>query len=113
MIDFNCLVDKIKSDTISDELSIYLQEIMLVLNSEPHEVLGCPDMSINLEYWMYDIQIESSKLQSLILEKIRDYCSMYQYFPTTVSASFSKGTLRDICLIDIVIQNTSFKILVS
>ena len=92
-------------DDLTDLLSIYIQEILMVLNTDKTEVLGCPTMTVNLEELVYDMNLDESAIQKLVIEKISQYTSLYDNFDTQISVKFGKGTERDVCLIDFTIDS--------
>lgn len=104
MIDININDEYDVIDT-QDDLSIYIQEIIMVLNTEPREIMGCTGMSVDLERLIYETKIDNQGLKREIESKIAQYTTLYDRFPTQVDVQFAKGNLRDICLIDIVINS--------
>jgi len=92
-------------DDLTDLLYVYIQEILMVLNTDKTEVLGCPTMTVNLEELVYDINLDESAIQKLILDKLSQYTSLYDNFDTQINVKFAKGTERDVCLIDFSINS--------
>lgn len=91
---------------INDNINKYIQEIVMILNTQPHEVMGCFSMPVDLERLVYETNIDNRALEREILEKIRDYTTYYDMFPTEVSVSFAETDMRDVCVIDITINYT-------
>lgn len=90
---------------IVDELSIYVNQIRNIFSSEEGTVMGASDMTLNLEYYVFETQISADVLKNLIYEKLLRFASYYNKFRTTVSVNYSKGILRDIATIDININD--------
>jgi hypothetical protein len=90
---------------IHDDLEIYLQQIENVLDSNIGEVLGASDMSIDLESLIFEFDVDTVALKSKIAEVIYTYCTYSRKFKTNIDVKFAKGTVRDICLIDIIVDD--------
>lgn len=97
---------------MQDPLGIYIQQILVILEAEPQEIMGGSGMSVDLERLVFETKINENKLQREIEEKLQTYTTMYDIFPTTVKVRFSEGTLRDICIIDIGIEDYKFSVMV-
>jgi hypothetical protein len=101
--DFN-----IDSFSVSDQLSIYIQEIRNMIACEEGSVLGASDMSIDLESLIYDDEVDENELRYKILSTISRYSYFYNMFDTAISVKFYKGEIRDICFIDFIIQGKAY-----
>ncbi len=88
-----------------NELQIYLSQIRNILNLNKGSVLGASDMGIDLESCVFDIQIETNNLKEMISQQILTFCTYSSKFSTVVDVKFSEGKTRDMCFIDIVINN--------
>ena len=103
MLDINITNDD--SIELSDPLHAYIQQIMMIINTSNDEVLGCSTMNLDLEHMIYETNVDGRNLSKMILRKIAEYTTYYNMFDTTVEVKFGKGTLRDVCLIDIIIDS--------
>jgi len=98
---------------LSDPLHIYIQEILMVLNTSKDEILGCPTMSLNLEELVYDMNLDEKAIKTMVTDRISQYTSLYYSFDTQINIAFSKGTDRDICVIDLSIDSeTNFSLMI-
>lgn len=104
MVDFD--ITDSDSLEISSELEIYIQEIIMLLNGERADVMGAYDMAIDLERLVFETKIDSAELRDKIDQKIKTYTSFSDIYQTTTKISFAKGTERDICLLDIIIDGS-------
>lgn len=91
---------------INDNINKYVQEIVMILNTQPHEVMGCYNMPIDLERLVYETNVDNKQLEREILTKIRDFTTYYDMFPTEVSVKFAETEERDVCVIDVVINHS-------
>lgn len=105
MVDINVYDDE-QGLIITEELEIYVQQILMILNTSTDEVMGCSKLALDLERYVYETRIDSDALEEEILNKIRLYTTFYDMYTTEVRVSFAKGENREICLIDIYIDKT-------
>jgi len=98
--------DYIKNTTdIIDETDIYINQIRNLFSCEEGMIMGATDMSMSLEHYVFETSISADTLKALIYEKLLYYCPYYKKFKTTVNIKYSKGTIRDIAIIDITIDS--------
>ncbi len=90
---------------LTNELHCYLQQIKTIFNVEAGAVLGAVDMSMGIEELVYETNISQAELQNKVLSQIVKYCSLYPKFRTNIMVKFFKGTEREICFIDVVIDD--------
>lgn len=105
MIDIN-VYDEEQGLVITEELEIYVQQILMILNTSTDEIMGCSTLALDLERYVYETRINNTDLEKEILDKIRLYTTFYDMFTIDVSVNFMKGERRDICVIDISIDKT-------
>ncbi len=90
---------------VEDSVSIFVQQIEMILTTIPGEVLGSPDFGVNLEGYLWNPYVTSGSIKSDIMTQIRKYCAYnQQLIPFTVQVNFIKGSLVDGILIDIMID---------
>ncbi len=90
---------------VVDEISIYINQIRNIFSSEEGTVMGAADMTLDLDYYIFETQISADVLKNLIYEKLLRFATYYNKFRTTVNVNYSKGILRDIATIDININD--------
>jgi phage baseplate assembly protein W len=86
---------------ISNPLQIYLDQIRNILATSKGEVAGASDMGVDLEHFVFDTVVNETHLEQLIYDQIIKYCPLYEDFNTAVNVSFSRGVVRDVCMVDI------------
>ena len=101
MIDFN-ISDTLTDDIIiSNDLLCVLQQIDLLFNTEPNDVLGDNAFGTNYDKYLYTLGMSNTALETKIYNDLSklDLCG----FDASVSVSIVDGTTRDIAIINITI----------
>jgi hypothetical protein len=99
MIDFN-LSNKITDDVlISNDLLCVLQQIDLLFDTCPGEVLGDMSFGTNYDRYLYNLGVSNFTLENKILSDLNtlDLCGS----SPTVDVHIVEGTVRDIAIINI------------
>ena len=99
MIDFN--IDK-GSPVKSNDIEIVLQQIDILFDTIPTEVLGSEDFGTKYDTYLYDLNISASNLEQQV------YSDLYSLdllgFTPKVEVHLLQGTEQDIALIDITLS---------
>jgi len=90
---------------IQDRTAMYLNQIRNLLSAEVGAILGAPEMSANIEEMIFETNIDASKLSKDIENQIIQYCTLARYYKTKVEAKFALGKTREICFIDIIVDD--------
>jgi hypothetical protein len=99
---------------VYEDLEKFVQQIEMVLLTDRGEVLGEDKFGGNLETFIHTLNFNASRLEMVVSTQIRDFCTLASKFPYIVRASFYKGEIRDIGLLEIDINNkVKFNIIVS
>ena len=102
MIDFT-LSSKLSDDVqISNDLLCALQQIDLLFNTEPNEVLGDEQFGSNYDKYLYKLGVSNSALETKIANDIHQL-NLFGYAPE-VKVTIVDGTYRDIAFIDITLK---------
>lgn len=99
MIDFS-LSNKLTDDAvISNNLICVLQQIDLLFDTTPNDVLGDAKFGTNYDKYLYTLGVSNTALENKILSDINslDLCG----FTASVTVTIVEGTVRDIAFIDI------------
>ena len=99
MIDFS-LSNKLTDDcVVSNKLIYVLQQIDLLFDTCPGEVLGNMSFGTNYDKYLYNLSISNSTLENKILSDLNnlDLCG----FSPSVNVQIVEGTVRDIAIINI------------
>jgi len=89
---------------ISDPLRAYTEQIKMALETENGSILGS-DNFFDLEALVYEQNLSEIDIRNKVVETISGFCSLYENFSTDINVAFAKGTIRDICLIDVIIDS--------
>ena len=91
---------------INDDFEIFLQQIETILTTAKTEFLGDVFFGASLEEYIHTFSLNAQQLQFEITKMINTYCTLAGQFNYSVDVKFFKGSLRDIALIDIIIDGT-------
>lgn len=101
MIDF-CLYKKNGYPTINQEVDLILQQVDILFDTTPTEVLGYEDFGTKYDSYLYDNRLSASNLKSIIETDLSQLELMgWKY---EVEVYLLRGTEQDIAVI-----NVSFK----
>ncbi len=89
----------------SSELETLLGQIRMVLYTKPGDVIGAYDFGYNLEDNLFLFNVNADELRTKLVEAIYRYCPDASRFNVDIQAQFFKGSVRDVCLIDVLIDN--------
>lgn len=84
---------------LSNEVELIIQQIDILFDTSPKEILGSVDFGTEYDRYLYDLQISSESLKSRIYTDIYSI-NLYGFTPK-VEVYMFQGTERDIALIDI------------
>jgi len=90
---------------VNEELLELLIQIEMLFFTKKREVLGQHSLGMNLEELIYTLNASASNIEQLVDTQIKQYCPLASKYNIKVSCNFSKGTTRDIGVIDIYVDN--------
>lgn len=99
MIDFN--IDK-GSPVKSNDVELVLQQIDILFDTIPTEVLGSEDFGTKYDTYLYDLNISASNLEQQVYSDL--YSLELLGFAPKVEVHLLQGTEQDIALIDITLS---------
>ena len=88
----------------SDEIETLLGQIRMIMFTKQGDVLGSYTFGYNLEDNLFLFDTPQGQLQSALRESIYTYCPDASTYNVEVQIQFFKGSVRDVCLIDITID---------
>ena len=104
MIDFS-LSNKLTDDiVISNNLICALQQIDLLFDTSPNDVLGDPSFGTNYDKYLYTLNISNVTLENRIMDDLSqlNLCG----FRPSVTVNIVEGTQRDIAFINITLYGS-------
>lgn len=90
---------------VSDEIEMLIAELKMMLYTNRGEVLGAPDFGANLEEMLFNFGLNEYSLKQMLRDQTAKFIPRAMNYMVDFEVKFSKGTVRDICLIDIFINN--------
>lgn len=98
---------------ISEELDMLVTQIKMILFTKPGEILGAPDFGVALEDQLFVFNINEYALRSMLFDQLIKFVPLSEKYHVKFSILFARGTTKDTCLIDVIINgNPIFGILV-
>jgi hypothetical protein len=88
----------------SSEIEALVGEIRMILFTKQGDVLGNYDFGFNLEDKLFLFNLNETDIRNKLLTTILETCPDAAVFNTDISVQFFRGSVRDICLIDIFID---------
>lgn len=77
---------------LDDKVDLALQELDILFNTEPTEMLGDPNYGVFFEQFLWDLNPRSSELKEYITKKIEDNTYYVKQFDYEVTVTENDGT---------------------
>lgn len=90
---------------VSDEIEMLIGQIKMLLFTNRGEVIGAPDFGANLEEHLFTLSLNEYALRQMLRDQTMKFIPMSINYHVDYDIKFARGTVRDICLIDIYINN--------
>tara|TARA_B110000285_G_scaffold156055_1_gene174140 strand:+ start:3896 stop:4252 length:357 start_codon:yes stop_codon:yes gene_type:complete len=87
------------------EIEQLLAQIETTLFTRKRDVLGEPGFGCNLEDLVYGLNQSEFQIRNEIEGQLANFVPLSQKYDTAVNVSFMKGEVRDICYVDITVNN--------
>lgn len=94
----------VKYETHDKDVQL-VQAIRMLLMTKPGDILGAPDFGIDLEAMVFTLALNENKMTRDIQEKIATFIPAAEEYKIDVTVGFAPGSVRDECLIDIIVNN--------
>ena len=91
---------------VSDPIESLVGKIRMLLYTRPGEVLGQPNLGINLERYLFEFGSNNNEVSQLVATQISTYILEAAEYDINVTVTFVPGTVRDAAFIDIYIDGT-------
>lgn len=102
MIDFNLNEG---APTINDDIECLIQQINILFDTTPGELMGDIEYGTDYEHLLYDLKLSADSLQSQMMEDLNKL-DLRGFIPD-VRVYLMKGTERDIALIQVDLRRYS------
>ena len=90
---------------INDEAEMLVGQIKMLLYTNRGEVLGAPDFGANLEEYLFTFNVNEYALRKMLMDQTIKFIPLAEKYQVDYDVKFAKGTVRDICVIDVKILN--------
>lgn len=85
-----------------------LTKIRMILFTNRGEVLGYPDLGLDLEYQLFELGFNGFQLQQNFYGQVSKYVPDAANFKIDAEVNFVPGTVRDIAYIDIYVDGRKY-----
>lgn len=85
-----------------------LTKLRMILFTNRGEILGLPDIGLDLEYHLFELNFNAFQLQQNFFGQVSKYVPESQYYKLDLQVNFVPGTVRDIAYIDIYIDGRKY-----
>ena len=93
---------------VNDPISIFVEQIEVLFFTQPGEVLGEPDMGIDLERYVHELNLNEYDIVQKIDIQIKKYAPLAETLPYEVDVFFAKtADSRDAALINVTIEKST------
>lgn len=89
---------------LEDELDCAIQELDLIMNTNPTELIGETDFGVELEPFLWTLTPTTTEIKRYIEDRILKYTYFCKKFNVTVNCTFMRGEYRSIYLVEITLK---------
>jgi hypothetical protein len=89
-----------------DSIEALLTKIRMIIFTNRGEVLGYPGLGLDLEKMLFELQANTSELQTSFYDQLARFAPESAKYNTRIEVTFTPGEVRDLCFIDIYIDGT-------
>lgn len=99
---------------MDDRLELFKQQIESCLFTPKTSVMGDVNMGASLDEFIWSFRTSSEDINFVVNNQIQQYCTMAYDFPYVVNTQFYAGTVRDIAVLNVEIDNRDrFNVIIS
>lgn len=88
----------------SSDLENLLGQIRMILFTKQGDVMGSYNFGFNLEDNLFLFNLSEGEIKRKLLDMISTYCLDIDKFKIDLDVQFFNGSVRDVCLIDIIVD---------
>jgi hypothetical protein len=85
-----------------------LTKIRMIIFTNKGELLGDPNFGLSLEQMLFELEANERKISDAFYSQLALYVPDTANMPVDINVSFTQGTVRDICYIDIYIDGKKY-----
>lgn len=91
---------------VNDKLTMFLQEIEMVLGTPPTTVLGKTNYGVGLQSYLHNFNVGESELIQAINQQLTLHCALSGEFSWKINVEFFKVGPSDSAIIDILVEDS-------
>jgi len=85
-----------------------LTKIRMIIFTNRGELIGDPNFGLSLEQLLFELNANTLKIKQEFYGQLSAYVPDTANTPVSIEVTFSEGTVRDICYIDIYIDGKKY-----
>ncbi len=89
-------------------LEALLTKIRMIIFTGKGEILGHPEFGLSLEDQLFELSLNASQIQRDFYDQLSAYAPEAGSYAVQIEINFQPGEVRDICFIDIYIDNRKY-----
>ena len=93
---------------IESSLENLIGQIRMILFTKPGEVINALSFGIDIESLIFNTNLSNKAVEQKVMQAIHANCPDATEFNVSASVEFYRGSARDMCLIDILIDGTKY-----
>ena len=99
---------------MDNNLELFKQQIESCLFTPKTSVMGEVNMGASLDEFIWSFRTSADDINFIVNQQIQQYCTMARNFPYVVNTQFYAGSIRDIAVLNIEINNQDrFNVIIS
>jgi len=83
---------------------LIVNKLEMILTTNKGEYIGDLNFGANLSYYLWETYVSANKIKSIIKEQINQYIPELKFTPYSLDVRIMEGEIRDILIVDIVID---------
>lgn len=89
---------------VNDEIETLIGHIKMMLFTNKGEIIGAPDFGASLDEQLFTNNVNEYSLRSNLEDQTLKFIPLAEKYQVQYDIKFARGTVRDICLIDVLIN---------
>lgn len=97
----------------NSKIGLIINKVYNVLFTNPGELYGDSNFGVGLEYYLWETNLSEDYILQLIIEQINIYIPELAYEKYYLNVRIEKGNLRDIMIIEFLIENINIRAIIN
>lgn len=91
------------------ETEMVVNKIEMILSTNKGDFIGDPDFGANLSHYLWSTRTSADRIRQLVQSQVNKYCPELNSTDYSLKVSIMEGELRDILLVDFVINDQQIR----